>query len=103
MSKFIISTGFGADWQGTFEDRFDSELISTLEKLRDIVPGCIGNPQKRAALEIQLKDRMTALGFECDICDMHITKLKKGTRFMIEAYDGAEYIITEEELIHIAP
>ena len=103
MSKFIISTGYGSEWPGTFEDRFDSELISTLEKLRDIVPGCIGNPQKRAALEMQLKDRMITLGFECEISDMHVTKLKKGTRFMIAQYDGAEYIISIEKLIHIAP
>ena len=103
MSKFIISTGYGADWRGTFQDRFDSELIKTLEKLNRISPERIGNTEKRSTLEKQLYDRMTTLGFECAIDDMHIAKIKKGTRFKICEYDGAEYIITEEQLIHVAP
>ena len=98
MAKFIISTGFGREWQGSYEDRFDIVLIHTIEQMKALVPGIRGNPARRAELECQLKDRMEQLGFHCDICAMTLFEIQKGKRFMIDDYDGAEYVITEDQL-----
>lgn len=98
MAKFIISTGHGLEWQGSFEDRFDIVLIHTLEQIKALVPGIRGNPARRAELECQLKDRMEQLEFHCDICDMTLFDIQKGKRFMITDYHGAEYVITEDQL-----
>ena len=98
MAKCIISTGWGFEWQGSYEDRFDIVLIHTLEQLKAMVPGIRGNPARRSELECQLKDRMEQLGFHCDICDMRIFEIQKGKRFMIVNDEGAEYVVTEDQL-----
>jgi hypothetical protein len=102
MTKFIISAGFGREWQGTFENRFDTVLIDTLEKLRGLPYGERGNPQRRRDLEAIICARMEELEFHCDIAQMCLYEVPLGKRFMIDNYDGAEYVITEDQLIHVA-
>jgi hypothetical protein len=103
MTKFIISAGFGGEWQGTFENRFDPELIRIMEEERNLISGARGNPEKRKALHTQLKDRLLQLNITCDASDLAVIQLPSGTRFKIEEYDGAEYVITEHDLDCIVP
>lgn len=102
MTKFIISAGFGREWQGTFENRFDTVLIDAIEEWRNMPYGVRGNPQRRRDLEVIICDRMEELGFHCDIPQMCLYEVPLGKRFMIDNHDGAEYVITEDQLIHVA-
>jgi len=103
MAKFILSPGFGCEWRGTFENRFDPELIRIMEEERSLISGTRGNPEKRKALHTQLKDRLLQLNIACEPADLAFIQLPSGTRFKIEEYDGAEYVITEHDLDCIVP
>jgi hypothetical protein len=103
MAKVIISPGFGGRFWGADKHRFDAELIRIMEEKDNLVPGARGNPQKRKALDAQLKERLQELKIDCDPADLVIHELASGKRFKIEDYDGAEYIITEDDLDMVAP
>lgn len=103
MAKFIISPGFGSPFYGTFKQRFDKELIALLEERRSLVSGEKGNPTKRKDIDARLKARLDQLIISNQPSDLAIVELASGTRFMIDEYDGAEYMITEKELCHVVP
>jgi hypothetical protein len=103
MAKFIISPGFGAPFYGRFKQRFDKELIALLEERGALVSGAKGNPQKRKDIDARLTARLAKLNISNQPSDLAIVELASGTRFMINEYDGAEYVITQKELCHVAP
>lgn len=103
MAKFIISPGFGSPFYGTFKQRFDKELIALLEERDNLVSGEKGNPTKRKDIDARLKARLDQLIISNQPSDLAIVELASGTRFMIDEYDGAEYMITEKELCHVVP
>ena len=46
---------------------------------------------------------MNLLQIDCDPADLVLVEIASGKRFKIEEYDGAEYIITEDDLDMVAP
>jgi hypothetical protein len=103
MGKVIISPGFGGGFNGAKRHRFDGELIRIIEEKENLVSGARGNPQKRAALNAQLQERLQELKIDCEPAQLAIVELASGKRFKIEEYDGSEYIITEDDLDMVAP
>ena len=100
MSKIIISPGFGGGFIGEFHHRFDPVLIECLEKM----------PKAKKNERDKLCDLMVARFYQLDVSaskaqclDLSLADIESGTKFMIEEYDGAEYIIRESDLVHIAP
>jgi hypothetical protein len=103
MGKVIISPGFGGGFYGKQKHRFDPELIRILEEKANLVPGARGNTQRRKDLDAQLVDRLSILNVRVEPAQLAIVELASGKRFKIEEYDGAEYIITEDDLDMVAP
>ena len=103
MAKVIISPGFGSPFHGAVKDRFDPELIRIMEERDNLPLGQRGNPAKRNAFNCSLKERLQALNIDCDPSDLVLAEVDSGKRFKIEEYDGAEYIITEDDLDMVAP
>jgi hypothetical protein len=103
MAKVIISPGYGGGFYGIQKHRFDPELIRIIEEKENLVPGERGNPEKRKALDAQLKLRLHVLDILCNPSQLSIIELASGKRFKIEEYDGSEYIITEDDLNMVAP
>lgn len=103
MAKFIIAPGYGAVWQGTFEQRFDPELVRIVEDIRSLAVNRRGTYADRLEVIDRLKARFNELDMVWDPVDLSIVELPAGKRFKITSYDGAEYVITEDELTHTAP
>ena len=103
MAKVIISPGFGAGFGGKDKHRFDGELIRIIEEKNNLPSGQRGNPEKRKALNDLLKERMNLLNIRSDPADLVLVEIASGKRFKIEEYDGAEYIVSEDDLDMVAP
>lgn len=105
MTKMIFSPGFGSGFIGEFEHRFDPVLVECLEKLES-TPSDAKHKDKRE----ELQNLIVARFYQFDINvgkgyanEIRLVDIPSGMRFCIEEYDGAEYVITEDDLEHIAP
>lgn len=105
MSKIIISPGFGCGFPGEFEHRIDPVLIECVEKLNNLNQSKMNRTARNEIINL-----MIARFYQLDITvsaedcqEYRIVNIPSGKRFMIEEYDGAEYIILEDDLIHTAP
>lgn len=103
MTKMIISPGFGSGFIGEFEHRFDPVLVECLEKLETTQ---LNLKDKRE----ELQNLIVARFYQFDIKvsksyanEIRLVDIPSGKRFRIEEYDGSEYVITEDDLEHIAP
>lgn len=80
----LVAHGFGAGFSTWLqpEAALDSRLIEAVQK------GIVGD---------DLKNLMTKLGYNTGIADYYveIEKVPKGTLFLIQEYDGAESIVTD--------
>lgn len=110
MAKFVISPGYGSGFTGTFEQRFDPVLVDALEKIRAIDDGYARSRSTGSVLREELYDLVLARLVQLDI-EMSREQVKtlvlrdvaSGVRFLIEEYDGSEYVITENDLLFVAP
>ncbi len=106
MAKMIIVQTYGAGFQGTFEQRFDSLLVDALEKYRSLPATKTYAIQRQELLDL-IVARCNQLDIDINspdsVKDYNIIDIASGTRFMIADYDGSEYIITESNLTHVAP
>jgi hypothetical protein len=103
MAKVIICPFYGAGFSNIKAHRFDAELIRIIEEKEKLIPGARGNPAKRKDLDAQLQLRLQELKINIEPSELVIHQLASGKRFKIEEYDGAEYIITEDDLDMVAP
>lgn len=109
MTKFVISPGYGSGFTGTFEQRFDPVLVETLEKIQTIQYNVKAGLEKHKHL-CDLHDLVVARLVQLDIemsreqaRTLALTDVASGVRFLIEEYDGSEYVITENDLLFVAP
>lgn len=105
MTKMIISPGFGSGFIGEFEHRFDPVLVECLEKLESIPSGAKHKDKRE-----ELQNLIVARFYQFDINvskgyanEIRLVDIPSGMRFRIEEYDGSEYVITEDDLEHMAP
>lgn len=105
MTKMIISPGFGSGFIGEFEHRFDPVLVDCLEKLSSIPSGA-KHKDKRGELQNLIIARFYQFNINVGkeyINEIGLVDIPAGKRFSIEEYDGSEYVITEDDLEHVAP
>jgi hypothetical protein len=100
----IISTSYGVGWCGQGTDaRFDLGLVALIIK-RDEVAADKPIANHDLVLEQIISYCYLKWGEEClgAINGLTIKWLPVGIKFKIEQYDGAEYIITENDLDLVA-
>lgn len=105
MSKIIISAGFGRGFSEEFEHRIDPVLVDCLEQIADI-PSSKAAATKRREIYNLMKARFEQIGLGdegYDPTELSLVDIPSGTRFVIEEYDGSEYIIDETALRFVAP
>lgn len=105
MTKMIISPGFGSGFIGEFEHRFDPVLVECLEKL-ETTPSDVKHKDKREELQILIVARFYQFDIKVSKSyanEIRLVDIPSGKRFRIEEYDGSEYVITEDDLEHVAP
>ncbi len=96
MVAVLISPGFGAGWSTWNHGAglFEPMVVEWLEN------GC---PYSVEELEQRLKEKLGIDYFYTGGEDGLLIKwLPVGTKFLVQEYDGSEYIVTEEDLIHTA-
>lgn len=100
----IISLGYGAGWS-TWADTKENEyvlmfhpkLVELIEsgKIRKMTSGDL---RSWMASELGIIEDVYIGGYE----GLNIRWIPQGTKFKVEEYDGAEYIITEADLPYMA-
>jgi hypothetical protein len=97
MVAVLISPGYGAGWStwNRGDGLFEPLIVEWIEN------GC---PYSEEELEYRLKEKLGVDYFYTweRAADLVIKWLPVGTKFLVQEYDGSEYIITEEDLIHTA-
>ena len=83
--SIVVAPGFGSPWEGTFKQRLSAPLIAALLADDDV-----------AATKCLKKMGIT----DTDPSELAVVAVKRGVRFMISEYDGAESILTEADLPH---
>jgi hypothetical protein len=83
--NIVVAPGFGSPWEGTFEQRFDGPLIAALIARDEVAAG-------KRLKKLWIIDTFPS--------ELAVVRVKRGVRFMIREYDGAESILTEEDLPH---
>jgi len=98
----IISNGYGAGWS-TWHWGDNREILIFHPKLVELVESGQHNRENVAAILNELLDKEEAehiyLG---GVENLKVQWLPEGTKFRIEEYDGAEYVISEYSLDMIA-
>ena len=105
MSSIILSPGFGAAFPGDFAQRIDPVLIGYVDALLDLSDTKANRTARKNLLNRMVK-RFSEFGIETSTwhCEgFSIAEVPSGSRFTIEEYDGAEYIVAERDLIYTAP
>ena len=98
----IISSGWGAGWS-TWHYGSNKEILIFHPKLVELVESGQHNQETVLAVLNELLDKEEAEGIYLGgVMDLSITWLPEGTKFKIEEYDGAEYVISEYSLDMIA-
>lgn len=107
MAKIIISLGFGSGFPGEYEHRLDPLLIDCLEKLESFkFKPVLSTALNKAELHDLMMGRFCQLNIDISAQqarELSLVDIPSGTRFTIEEYDGSEYIISENDLQHVAP
>ena len=83
--NIVVAPGFGSPWEGTFKQRLSEPLIAALLAKND-----------PAATKCLKKMGLT----DTDPSELAVVAVRRGVRFMISEYDGAEGILTEADLPH---
>jgi len=98
----LISTGYGAGWS-TWHWGDNKEILIFHPKLVELVESGQHNADTVSVVLNELLDKEEAEGIYLGgVENLKIGWLPEGTRFKIEEYDGAEYVITENDLDLIA-
>jgi hypothetical protein len=107
MGKILLAADYGSTFPGSYHDRFDPVLIEAVQRLVQLRNTFERTEKYRAAcdeLEARITARFTELGVDPeDVPSLQVAQLDSGTRFTIRDYDGAEFLITEHNLLHFMP
>ena len=107
MGKILVTADYGSTFPGSHQDRFDPVIIEAVERLSVIEEQRLGTEKASAIrwdLEQRILERFTEIGVDPDcIPYLRVVQLDSGTRFTIREYDGLEFVITEDSLLHFMP
>lgn len=107
MVAVIVSRGYGSGWSTVANYPSDTDVLMYHPKLVEMIESGeleeLVNGNKAGDFAWWVKsvlgvDDMYLGGWS----ELEIQWIPQGTRFTVEEYDGAEYIVTEADLLYIA-
>ena len=97
MVAVLISPGFGAGWS-TWNSGLGLYEPLVVEWVEDGCPYSVDELEQRLMKKLDVEYFYTGGAKD----GLLIKWLPVGTKFLVQEYDGSEYIMTEEDLIHTA-
>lgn len=103
MVAVILSRGYGAGWSTWADTKENQHILAFHPKLVELIES--GKVEEMRGTEVHrwVESVFGITGMYFGGWDgLYIKWIAQGTRFRIDEYDGAEYIITEADLPYIA-